>query len=101
MQLDNPRAFDVLADDRIRLTGAGTVPCSLLTAGEISNGGARQFQQIGEHFYIRVEKALMPRMPAHNEPLTLEKAGAALVKEVHEEGLFYVIVVTAHARRPR
>jgi hypothetical protein len=99
VNLDNPRAFDVLLDDRIRLAGAKSVKCSLLSMGAMAMGGARQVSQLGEHYFVRVEKALMIKPFAFGDTMTLEKNGSAIVKEVHSEGDFYVYTVTAHGRR--
>jgi hypothetical protein len=99
MKLDNPRAFDVLANDRIRLAGAKQIPCALLDYGQFSMGGSRIVSQPGEHLYVRVEKTLMLKPFSFGDTMTLEAKGAAIVKEVHTEGDFYVYIVTAHARR--
>jgi hypothetical protein len=99
MNLDNPRAFDVLLDDRIRLSGSSPIPCSLLSNGAMAMGGARQVAQLGEHYFVRVETSRMIKPFVFGDTMTLEKKGAALVKEIHTEGEFTVYTVTAHARR--
>ena len=101
MKLDNPRAFDPLANDRVRMTGLKAVPCHVLDQGDMAQGGARGFMQNGEHIYIRVEKALMQKPLVVGDTMNLEKQGSGLVKEVNEEGDFWAYTVTKHARRSK
>jgi hypothetical protein len=100
MNIDNPKAFAPLLNDRLRAAGTlRLLPCMVDLSGAMSMGGVRIHPQEGEHLLVRIEKRFLPTPPVHDAQITLESNGTGLAKEVHSEGDFWAITVTKHARR--
>lgn len=99
MKLDCPEAFDTLENDAIRGIGVTPIPCVVISAGDMSMGGARQVMQNGQHLTVRVRKSRLILPLAFGATIQLEEAGNAIIKQVDSEGDFWVYSVTQHARR--